>query len=106
MLALTAVIAGYFLVTGATSALQSRQLSEREDRLQAEISDVQERYERLEALRQYLDSNEYTEAVAREELGLVRQGETSIVVIPTVASPTPGPGEADDGDLWWEALIR
>ena len=106
MLALTAVIAGYFLVTGATSALQSRQLSEREDRLQAEISDVQERYERLEALRQYLDSNEYTEAVAREELGLVRKGETSIVVIPTVASPTPGPGEADDGDLWWEALIR
>ena len=106
MLVLTAVIAGYFLVTGATTALQSRQLSEREDRLQAEISDAQQRYQRLEALREYLDSNEYTEAVAREELGLVRPGETSIVVIPTVASPTPGPGEADDGDLWWEALIR
>ena len=106
MLALTAVIAGYFLVTGATTALQSRQLSEREDRLRAEISDVQLRYQRLEALREYLDSNEYTEAVAREELGLVRRGETSIVVIPTAASPTPGPGEADDGDLWWEALIR
>ena len=106
MLALTAVIAGYFLVTGATTALQSRQLSEREDRLQAEISDLQQRYERLEALRQYLDSNEYIEAVAREELGLVRQGETSIVVIPGAASATPEPGEEDDGDLWWEALIR
>ena len=106
MLALTAVIAGYFLVTGATTALQSRQLSEREDRLRAEISDVQQRYQRLEALREYLDSNEYTEAVAREELGLVRPGEMSIVVIPTVASPTPGPGEVDGGDLWWEALIR
>ena len=106
MLALTAVIAGYFLVTGATTALQSRQLSEREDRLRAEISDVQQRYQRLEGLRQYLDSSEYTEAVAREELGLVRQGETSIVVIPTVALPTPGPGEGDDGDLWWEALTR
>ncbi|HLA17795.1 MAG TPA: septum formation initiator family protein [Dehalococcoidia bacterium] len=106
MLALTAVIVGYFLVTGTTTALQSRQLSEREDRLQAEISDAQQRYHRLDALRQYLDSNEYIEAVAREELGLVRRGETSIVVIPTVASPTPGPGEADGGDLWWEALIR
>ena len=106
MLALTAVIAGYFLVTGATTALQSRQLSEREDRLQAEIAGLQQRYERLEALREYLDSNEYIEAVAREELGLVRPGETSIVVIPTVASPTPGPGEEDDSDLWWEALIR
>ena len=106
VLALTAVIVGYFLVTGTTTALQSRQLSEREDRLQAEISDAQQRYQRLDALRQYLDSNEYIEAVAREELGLVRRGETSIVVIPTVASPTPGPGEADGGDLWWEALIR
>jgi cell division protein FtsB len=106
VLALTALIAGYFLVTGATTALQSRQLSEREDRLQAEISDLQQRYDRLEALRQYLDSNEYIEAVAREELGLVRSGETSIVVIPTAASPTPESGGEDDGDLWWEALIR
>jgi len=106
VLASTVVIVGYFLVTGATTALQSRQLSEREDRLQAEVTDAQQRYERLDALRQYLDSAEYIEAVAREELGLVRRGETSIVVIPTVASPTPGPGQADDGDLWWEALIR
>jgi hypothetical protein len=36
----------------------------------------------------------------------VRQGETSIVVIPGAASPTPEPGDEDDGDLWWEALIR
>jgi cell division protein FtsB len=106
VLALTALIAGYFLVTGATTALQSRQLSEREDRLQAEISGLQQRYDRLEALRQYLDSNEYIEAVAREELGLVRSGETSIVVIPAATSPTPEPGGEDDGDLWWEALIR
>ena len=106
MLALTAVIVGYFLVTGATTALQSRQLSEREDRLQAEIADAQQRYQRLEALLQYLDSKEYIEAVAREELGLVRQGETSIVVIPAAASPTLGPDEENDGDLWWEALIR
>ena len=106
MLAVTAVIVGYFLVTGATTALQSRQLSEREDRLQAETSDLQQRYQRLEALRQYLNSDEYIETVAREELGLVRPGETSIVVIPTVASPTPKPGEGADSDLWWEALIR
>ena len=50
MLALTAVIVGYFLVTGATTALQSRQLSEREDRLQAEISDAQQRYQRTVGL--------------------------------------------------------
>ena len=106
VLAVTVVIASYFLVTGATTALQSRRLSEREDRLQAETSDLQQRYQRLEALRQYLNSDEYIETVAREQLGLVRQGEMSIVVIPTVASPTPKPGEGADNDLWWEALIR
>ncbi len=106
MLGVTAIIVGYFLVTGATTALRSSHLGEREDRLRSELAGLQQRYERLQALRDYLDSDEYIEAVAREEMGLVRRGETSIVVIPTVASPTPGPGEADGGDLWWEALIR
>ena len=106
MLVVTAVIVGYFLVTGATTALRSNQLSEREDRLRAEISEFQERYERLEGLREYLGSDEYIEAVAREQLGLVREGETSIVVIPTSPSATPGPDEPEEGELWWETLIR
>jgi cell division protein DivIC len=106
VLGLTAVIVGYFLVTGATTALRSRQLSEREDRFQAEIAGLQERYERLEALGEYLDSDEYIEAVAREQLGLVREGETSIVVIPAPPSPTPGADAAAERELWWEKLIR
>lgn len=105
VLAVTAVIVGYFLVTGATTALRSGQLSDREDRLQAEITELEDRYERLQALREYLDSDEYVEAVAREQLGLVRDGETSIVVISTVPSPTPDAGEPE-GELWWERLIR
>ena len=105
VLAVTAVIVGYFLVTGATTALRSGQLSDREDRLQAEITELEDRYERLQALREYLDSDEYVEAVAREQLGLVRDGETSIVVISTVPSPTSDAGEPE-GELWWERLIR
>ena len=106
MLGVTAVIVGYFLVTGATTALRSRHLSEREERFQAEIAAMEQRYERLGALRQYLDSVEYIEAVAREQLGLVREGETSIVVIPTAPSPTPDPDAPAGGELWWETLIR
>ena len=104
VLAVTAVIVGYFLVTGATTALRSNQLNEREDRLQAEITELEDRYERLQGLREYLDSDEYIEAVAREQLGLVRKGETSIVVIST--APTPDADEPEENELWWETLIR
>ena len=106
MLGATALIAGYFLVTGATAALRASHLSDREDRLEAEIAGLQQRYERLEALREYLGSEEYIEAVAREQLGLVREGETSIVVISTAPSPTPDPDQPEQGELWWQALIR
>ncbi len=106
VLGLTVVIVGYFLVMGATTALRSRQLSEREGRIEAEIAALHERYERLEALRDYLGSDEYIEAVAREQLGLVREGESSIVVIPAAPSATPVSGGPTESELWWETLIR
>lgn len=106
MLGVTALIVGYFLVTGATTALRTSRLSEREDRLEAEIAGLQQRYERLESLRQYLGSHEYIEAVAREQLGLVSEGETSIVVISTAPSPTPDPDAPEEDELWWQTLIR
>jgi len=106
VLGVTALIVGYFLVTGATTALRTSRLSEREDRLEAEIAGLQQRYERLEALRQYLGSHEYIEAVAREQLGLVSEGETSIVVISTAPSPTPDPDAPEEDELWWQTLIR
>jgi len=106
VLGVTALIVGYFLVTGATTALRASRLSDREDRLEAEIAGLQQRYQRLEALRQYLGSDEYIEAVAREQLGLVSEGETSIVVISTAPSPTPDPDAPEEDELWWQTLIR
>jgi cell division protein DivIC len=106
VLGVTALIVSYFLVAGGTTALRSSRLSEREDRLEAEIAELQQRYERLEALSQYLGSEEYVEGVAREQLGLVREGETSIVVISTAPSPTPAPDQPERDGLWWQNLIR
>ncbi len=106
VLGVTALIVGYFLVTGGTTALRASRLSDREDRLEVEIARLQERYERLEALHDYLGSSEYIEAVAREQLGLVREGETSIVVISTAPSPTPDPDKPEEDELWWQTLIR
>jgi len=100
-----ALIAVYFVVGGALNAVQSQQLRQEETRLQADIDDLNSRYDRLLALRDYLNSDEYIESAAREELGLVRKGETGFVAISTLPSPTPAPGEEEPA-LWWDVLIR
>jgi cell division protein DivIC len=97
-------MAVYFLASGAANLVRSHQLNQQESRLQSEIDDLETRYERLSALEQYLNSDEYIEAVAREQLGLVKRGETAFIAISTQPSATPAPGEAPD--LWWESLIR
>ena len=99
----TALIATYFLVSGAVSGIRHHQLNRQESGLRAEIQEMETRYERLQALEDYLSSDEYIEAVAREQLGLVKPGETAIIAISTQPSPTPAPGESQ---LWWDILIR
>jgi cell division protein FtsB len=94
----------YFLASGATNLVRSHQLTQEESNLQAEINGLESRYERLAALEAYLASDEYVEAIAREQLGLVKPGETAFIAIPTQPSPAPEPGSATD--LWWEILIR
>lgn len=100
-----ALIAAYFLMTGAVNAIRAHQLRQQEDRLREDIQDLQSRYNRLQALEDYLNSDEYVESVAREELGLVKRGEEGIVAISSVPAPTPAPDEGEPS-LWWEVLIR
>lgn len=94
----------YFLATGAANFVRSHQLSQEESSLQSQIGEFESRYERLVALEQYLESDEYIEAIAREQLGLVKPGETAFIAIPTQPSPALEEGAATD--LWWEVLIR
>jgi cell division protein DivIC len=101
----TALIVVYFLVMFAGNFVRGAQLDREESRIQAEIDQMREHYQRLEALELYLQSDEYIEAIAREQLGLVKEGETAIVAIPTQPSPTPAPDEPRP-DLWWEVLVR
>jgi len=101
---LTAVIVVYFLAAGLFNAIHSHQLRQEQARLEVDIQVMEERYRRLEALREYLNSDEYIETVAREELGFVREGEAAFVVTSTVPAPTPAPGES--GATWWDIIIR
>ena len=105
VIGVTVLIVVYFLFTFAGNAIKGHQLNQQENQLNDEIASMQDQYQRLQALEQYMKSDEYIEAVAREQLGLVKPGETGIVAVPTQPSPTPAPDSANP-DLWWEALIR
>jgi cell division protein FtsB len=111
----TAVVVVYLIFTAASSAIQSFQLGQDEDRLRDEVRGLENRYHRLSALRDYLNSDEYIEWIARRELGLVGPGETGIIV-QSAATPVPseGEGEEEQGSparqgqqqgRWWEDII-
>ena len=109
MLLATAVVVVYLIFTVAGNGIQSFQRGQDEDRLSDEVQEMQERYNRLTALRDYLNSDEYIEWVARRELGLVGPGETGIIVLsePTPAS-SQGEAEEEQGQgqhLTWEDII-
>jgi len=110
----TAVVVVYLIFSAASNAIQSFQLGEDEDRLRDEVQGLEDRYHRLSALRDYLNSDEYIEWIARRELGLVGPGEMGIIVQP---APTPVPSEGDAEEegsqaeqeqqqgRWWEDII-
>jgi cell division protein FtsB len=110
----TAVVVAYLIFSAASNAIQSFQLGEDEDRLRDEVQGLEDRYYRLSALRDYLNSDEYIEWIARRELGLVGPGEMGIIVQP---APTPVPSEGDAEEegsqaeqeqqqgRWWEDII-
>ena len=109
MLLATAVVVVYLLFTAASDAIQSYQLGEDEDRLREEVQGLEDQYQRLSDLRDYLNSDEYIEWVARRELGLVGPGETGIIVLPAPTSvPSDGVTQEERGaqqDDWREDVI-
>jgi cell division protein FtsB len=105
ILLVTSLVVTYFLVTAVLGAVHSYQLHQREGSLRGEIRELQDRYERLDALRAYLNSDEYIDAAAREQLGLVREGEIGIIAIASQPTPTAAPDEPRP-ELWWDVLIR
>lgn len=105
VMAVAAVAVVYFLVTGAIGALRAHELRQREERLREEVRQLQEEHRELEALRQYMLSDEFVELMARQQLGLVRKGEKGIVIVspPPTPSATPGPGS--ETGPWWRGLL-
>ncbi|OGO50391.1 MAG: hypothetical protein A2148_01910 [Chloroflexi bacterium RBG_16_68_14] len=103
---LAVLLVGYFIFTAVGDALLSHRLNQDEEQLQQKIAELQRQLTKLEAIRDYLRTDEYIEGVARRVLGLVRPGETLVIVSSSV-TPTPAaeqPAEAEDNLPWWEEL--
>jgi cell division protein FtsB len=91
-------LVAYFGVSIVANAITRYELMREQDRLRRDIADLLAQQRRLDALRAYMQTDEFIERAAREQ-GLVRPGDTAVVVAaPTpAATATPAPGAP-----WWE----
>ena len=105
VIVLAAVVVGYFIFAAVGDVVLSQRLNRDEQHLRREIAELQRQEVELGAIRDYLQTDEYIEGVARRILGLVRPGET-LVIVASSATPTPTPEapSADDSRRWWEIL--
>jgi cell division protein FtsB len=101
---LAAIVVGYFIFAAAKDTLLSHNLTGQERQLQQQIDELQAQEARLQAIRDYLNTDEYVQGVAHR-LGLVRPGEKLVIVSSTApATPTPTPGASTGHETWWEQL--
>ena len=102
---LATVAIGYFIFAAVGDVILSQRLNRDEQRLQQEIAKLDRQEIALQAIRDYLQTDEYIEGVARRTLGLVRPGEVLVIVSSSAdATPTPD-SQTHEADLtWWEKL--
>lgn len=102
----TLIAVGYFAFAAVGGTLLSQRVNQDEQELRREVAQLRQDRAQLEAIREFLWTDEYVEGVARRLLGLVRRGESLVIVSPsTTATPVMDaePG-ADVQRRWWERL--
>jgi cell division protein FtsB len=108
LLAAAVLTIAYFLASAGRNVYHNYQLGQEESQVRKDIAALDRDHAQLAAVRDYLKSDEYIEYTARNTLGLVRPGETLVVVsssqAPPVLAATPGPQRAANGE-WWKDLF-
>jgi cell division protein FtsB len=98
------LIVGFLALSTARNVVRHYQLREEERDLRAELRQLDADAEQLAAVRTYLESDEYIEDVARRVLGLVKPGETLVIVAGAQSAPTPAVAPSAGGP-WWKKLF-
>lgn len=107
ILVAAAVVVGYLVFTSVVTGLKSHGLAHDENAVRQEIADLQKQRGELVSIREYLSSDEYVESVARRVLGLVKPGETRVIVTSPEAGSEKPPAQATPAaGAWWESLFR
>ena len=86
-----ATMAISMIVDFGRKATANYRIRREETRLEQEIAAERAKHEALLARREYVQTDEYIERVAREELKWVRPGETLVVPVPLNRQPPPTP---------------
>jgi len=101
VMAVAALLLVLFAYSALQTAAQSYQLRESRLVLEADLMELRLQRAELEALRAYLASDEYIESVARQQFGLVRPEEITVVV----EAPEEAASGQEDGQRWWKVLF-
>ncbi|HEU4868498.1 MAG TPA: septum formation initiator family protein [Actinomycetota bacterium] len=83
------LVVGALALTGVAPARQAFQQREQLAQVEAKVSALQERNDELTGRLNRLSDIAYMEKLAREQLGLIRPGETAYVVVPAPAPLKP-----------------
>ena len=98
------LIVGFLALSTGRNAVRHYQLRQDERDLRAELRQLDADAEDLAAVRDYLESDEYIEDVARRVIGLVRPGETLVIVAGSETAATPTRATSP-GEPWWKTLF-
>lgn len=94
-------ILGVMAATPARQAFDQRMQIQREE---AKLAVLQAENERLEKHLQRLNDPDYIETLARQQLGLVKPGEVSFVIVPGATQTATAEAEQVDDRPWYRRI--
>ena len=101
VLAVVFVLLVFFIFSTIRTAAQSYELRQQHSELLYDINHLQTKKNILQGLDNYLVTDEYIEAYAREYYGLTYPGETSV----RINAIEPLTNNRDIGEAWWEPIF-
>lgn len=101
ILAVAVLLFGLFAYSLLQTTQSTLRLNEHQRVLQLEVAVLMREKADLEGLRAYLATDEYIEAVARSEFGLVKPGEIAV----TVSAPPEPESTSKVPRRWWQELF-